>query len=426
MLTIDLGKSHSNCDGLSRRNFIKVGALGVGAITLADLLRHEAQAGVSSSPKAIINIHMNGGPSHQDIFDLKPEAPVEYRGEFNPIKTNVPGMEICEHLPQLATMADKFAVVRSLIGSSAGHSDLQTHTGFGRKSLEAVGGRPSIGAVASRMIGPGRDGAPAWVSYNKGPTGFFGAKYGPFEGGKSLRLNTNLTPDRLDDRTNLLGRLDGLRRDVDHSGQMDALDSYTKTAVGIVTSGTIADALDLKLEDASVVERYGKSNQNLLIARRLIHAGVRVITLRCNWGNFDTHSDNFTKLKSQNLPKMDQGLSALLWDLDRLGMLENTMVVSWGEFGRTPRIANKGGRNHWPKVSMAFIAGGGLRGGQMVGATDRLGGEAVDRPLHFQEVHATMHHCLGIDSTSQTILDPAGRPQYLLESGYRQPIAELV
>jgi len=425
MLTIDLGKSRPNCDRLSRRHFIKVGALGVGGLTLADVLRLEATAGTSSSPKAIINIHMNGGPSHQDIFDLKPNAPVEYRGEFNPIKTNVPGMEICEHLPRLSKMADKFAVVRSLVGSNAGHSDLQTHTGFGRGSLEVVGGRPSIGAVASRLVGPGPKGAPAWVSYNKGPTGFFGPTYGPFEGGKSLRLHRNLTPERLEDRTSLLSGLDRLRRQVDSSGEMDAMDSYSQTAMGIVTSGTIADALDLDQEDPSIVDRYGKS-KNLLLARRLIEAGVRVITLRCAWGNFDTHNDNFNRLRSQNLPRMDQGLSALLWDLDRLGMLNDTLVVSWGEFGRTPRVANKGGRNHWPKVSMAFLAGGGLRMGQMIGSTDRWAAEAQDRPLHFQEVHATMHHCLGIDSRKVTVLDSAGRPQYLLESEYRESIRELV
>ena len=293
MLTLDLGKSTKTCDGVSRRNFLKVGALGVGGLTLADVLRLEAEAGSKpSTHKAIINIHMHGGPSHQDIFDLKPTAPVEYRGEFNPIKTNVPGMEICEHLPGLAEMADKFAVVRSLIGSSAGHSDLQTHTGYGKKSLQVVGGRPSIGAVAARLIGPGPAGAPPWVSYNKGPTGFFGPTYGPFEGGKSLKLNTNLTPERLDDRTSLLGSLDRMRRQMDTSGQMDALDSYTQTAVGIVTSGTMADALDLKKEDPEIVERYGKVNNNLLLARRLVQAGVRVITLRCRCACQDSPSHN--------------------------------------------------------------------------------------------------------------------------------------
>ncbi len=426
MLTLDLGNSQRTCDGVSRRHFIKIGALGVGGLTLADLLRSEATAGSSVPHKAIINIHMNGGPSHQDIFDLKPDAPVEYRGEFNPINTNVSGMQICEHLPKLAKMADKFAVVRSLVGSSAGHSDLQTHTGYGKKSLAVVGGRPSIGAIATRLLGPGPAGAPAWVSYNNGPTGFLGPTYGPFEGGKSLRLHPNISPTRLDDRTALLGSLDRLRRDVDRSGQMDALDSFTQTAVGIVTSGTIADALDLKLEDPKIVEQYGKNNQNLLLSRRLIQAGVRVITLRCAWGNFDTHNDNFTKLKGQNLPSMDQGLAALLSDLERLGMLNNTMVVAWGEFGRTPKIDNDGGRNHWPKVSMAFMAGGGLKTGQMVGTTDRFAAEAQDRPVHFQEVHATMQHSLGIDSRLVTVNDPAGRPQYLLDAPYREPIRELV
>ncbi len=426
MFSIPFGQPEQFCDGVSRRGFLKIGAMGVGGLTLADLLRLEADAGIGNSTKAVLNIHLGGGPSHQDMFDLKPQAPVEYRGEFNPIATNVPGMAICEWFPKLAKMADKFAVVRSLIGSNAGHSNFQTHTGFNKKSLTNVGGRPSIGAVVSKLHGPSGSGAPPWVSYNQGPAGFLGPTYKPYEpgrGGSSLRLANNLTSDRLNDRTSLLSSIDKLRRDADSTGQMAALDSYTERAVSIVTSGTVADALDLKLEDKAIREQYGKVNESLLRARRLIQAGVRVVTMNGAWGNWDTHGDNFVRLK-QNLPKMDAGLSTLLNDLDRLGMSDDVSIVVWGEFGRTPRVNKKAGRDHWPRVSFAFLAGGGMRTGQVIGSTDRTGGYAADRPVHYQEVHATLYHLLGINTETTTIQDHNGRPQYLLD--HRSPISELI
>lgn len=425
MLTVT-GKRYRTCDGVTRRGFLKIGALGAAGLTLADLLRVEAEAGIGSSNKAIINIHMGGGPSHQDIFDLKPNAPVEYRGEFNPISTNVPGFQICELLPRLATMADKFAVVRSLVGSNAGHSNFQTHTGDNNKALRNIGGKPSIGAVVARLQGASQSGAPPWISYNGGPHGYLGPTYKPYQPGRkgdSLRLQGGMTEDRLQGRTALLGKLDRLRRDFDGSGQMEAFDSYTQRAVSMVTSGSVADALDLSQEDPQIVKRYGKVNESLLRARRLIQAGVRVITMNGNWGNWDTHNGNFTRLRG-NLPKLDQGLSALIEDLVRLDMYDDVSIVMWGEFGRTPRINSKAGRDHWPKVSMAFLAGGGMRGGQAVGSTDRIAGYAQDRPTHYQEVLGTLYHNLGIDTETTTIIDPNGRPQYLLE--HRSPIAELI
>ena len=227
----------------------------------------------------------------------------------------------------------------------------------------------------------------------------------------------------MNDRTSLLSSIDKLRRDADSTGQMAALDSYTERAVSIVTSGTVADALDLKLEDKAIREQYGKVNESLLRARRLIQAGVRVVTMNGAWGNWDTHGDNFVRLK-QNLPKMDAGLSTLLNDLDRLGMSDDVSIVVWGEFGRTPRVNKKAGRDHWPRVSFAFLAGGGMRTGQVIGSTDRTGGYAADRPVHYQEVHATLYHLLGINTETTTIQDHNGRPQYLLDES--SPLSALI
>jgi len=405
---------------------MKVGALGVGGFMLGDLLRAEAAAGIGSSHKAVINIHLGGGPSHQDMFDLKPNAPVEFRGEFNPINTNVPGMDICEHFPKLATMADKFAVIRSLVGSNAGHSNYQTLTGYNKRSLPNIGGRPSHGSVVAKLQGATPSGAPPYVSYSGGSAGYLGPVYKPFspnEAKNVLRLNRGLTADRLSSRTNLLGSLDNIRRDIDSSGQLDALDSYTQRAVEMVTSGDVADALDLSKENADVVERYGKKSKNLLTARRLIQAGVRVISMSGSWGGWDTHRNNFVSLR-RNLPAMDEGLSALIWDLDRLGMLGDVSIVVWGEFGRTPRVNSRAGRDHWPRLSTAFLAGGGMRTGQAIGTSTKYAEYAQDRPVDYQEVHATLYHNLGIDPVSTTIIDPNGRPQYLLD--LREPISELV
>jgi len=427
MLKVFARGQHGYCDGVSRRSFLQVGAMSMGGLTLASLLRAEAEAGVSNSHKAIINIHLGGGPSHQDMFDLKPKAPVEYRGEFNPIKTNVPGIEICEHMPRLAQMADKFAVVRSLVGSNAGHSNYQTHSGFNKKALENVGGRPAMGSVISYLQGPTPSGAPPFVSSNGGEPGFLGPSYKPYkpdgEGRRNLALQRGMTEDQLNDRTSLLGSLDRIRRDMDRTGSMEAMDAFTQKASEVVLSGTLADALDVNKEDPKVQERYGdRDGRNFLMARRLVEAGVRVVTF--NWGGWDTHGNNFDKLRTQ-LPKLDQAMSALIEDIHARGLENDVSIVMWGEFGRTPRVNNNnGGRDHWPKLSMAFLAGGGMRTGQVIGSSTKYAEEALERPIDYQEVHATLLHNMGIDPRTQQIHDPAGRPQYLLEK--RNPIEELV
>lgn len=423
MFSIWSGKRHERfCDGYSRRDFLKVGALGVGGLTLADLLRAEAAAGTGSSHKAVINIHLAGGPSHQDTFDLKPEAAREFRGEFHPIQTNVPGMDICEHFPLLAQSADKFAIVRSLTGSIADHSDFPTQTGYSRQDLASIGGRPSLGSVVSKLLGS-EEGAPPFVAYNGSYYGYLGSVHQPFrpQGGE-LRLGDKMTADRLQSRTELLGFLDRLRRDVDRTGKMVALDAYARQAVDVVTSGKVADALDLDKEDAKLRERYGDDGKMFLTARRLVEAGVRVVTF--NWGGWDTHSNNFNHLRGQ-LPKLDRAISALLEDLHARGMDKDVSVVMWGEFGRTPRVNNNnGGRDHWYEVAMCVLAGGGMRLGQVVGKSNKNAERAIERPVHLQEVFATLYHNLGIDVKTTTLVDPAGRPQYLVDR--REPIHELI
>ena len=423
MLTIDLGRKSRYCDGISRRSMLKIGTLGVAGLTLPNLLRAESAAGVGSTSKAIINIHLAGGPSHQDMFDLKPDAPREFRGEFNPIKTNVPGIEICEHMPLLAQMADKYAIIRSLVGMFDDHSNYHTQTGFGRNDLRNVGGRPSIGSVVSRLLGPTGSGSPCYIAYNDGPEGFLGPVYKPYRPqGGDLRLVGGVDETRLSTRTNLLTSLDRIRRNVDASGKMEALDSFTQRAVGVVTSGKVADALDLNKEDAKIRERYGNEDGRMfLTARRLIEAGVRVVTF--DWGGWDTHGDNFNQLRRQ-LPKLDQAMSSLLKDLGDSGLDKDVTVMMWGEFGRTPRVNGGAGRDHWSRVAMGFLAGGGLRTGQAIGSTTAYAEEAKDRPVHLQEVFATLYHNLGIDVERTQLIDPAGRPQYLLE--LRKPISELV
>ena len=422
MLKLRIGSASNYCDGVSRRSFLQLGALTMGGLTLGQLYQAEAAAGVGSSNKAIINVHLSGGPSHQDMFDLKPEAAAEFRGEFKPIATNVPGMDICEHFPLLATMADKFAVIRSLVGSTGAHSNYQTQSGYDQRDLRNAGGRPAMGSVVSKLQGGSENGAPAFISYSGGNPGFLGAVHKPYEPmGGSLKLNDGLTSARLDDRTNLLSQLDNVRRDMDTSGQMAALDSFTQRAVNVVTSGAVADALDSNKQSQRDRDRYGKDGTAFLRARRLVEAGVRVVTM--TWGGWDTHAGNFTSLKRQ-LPNMDRGLSALLTDLSDSGLDKDVTVVVWGEFGRTPRVNMSAGRDHWPQVMMAFVAGGGMRLGQVIGSTTKNAEYAKDRPVHFHEVFATLYRNLGIDVKTAQLIDTAGRPQYLVDK--RDVISELV
>ena len=432
MLTI-VGDKQRYCDGVSRRNFLKLGALATGGLALPELLRVEAAAGPRATRRSIINIYLGGGPTHMDTFDLKPNAPSEYRGEFQPIQTNVSGMEICELMPKLALQGDKLVIVRSIMDLRNEHSSRQTDSGWNDLSMRSMGGRPGIGAVVSKLHGTVNGTAPTSLSLgNSTRPGFLGPMYRDYQpsgdGLSNLRLNRAISEERLSTRGNLLGELDNLRRDADSSGMMEALDEFNQRAITVVTSGTLADALDVSKEDPRTAERYGfdrrgrfSGNKNFLLARRLVEAGVRVVSM--NWGGWDTHGQNFNSMRQQ-LPALDVGLAALIEDLTHRGMIDDTLIMMSGEFGRTPRINGNAGRDHWPSAGFWLLGGGGLRTGQVIGATNAHGERPQERPLHLQQVYTTVYRQLGIDPDTQTLTDSNGRPQYLAD--HREPIEELV
>ena len=428
-----LGQARGFCDGVSRRDFLRVGALGMGGLTLADLLRLEAQAGSSATGRSIINIYLPGGPTHMDTFDLKPEAPKEFRGEFSPIATKVSGMEICELMPLLASQADRFVIVRSIDDMKNEHDSSQSNSGWSERDLKNLGGRPGVGPVMSKLLGPVQSSehgtAPTAIDLSGWTSpGFLGQVHAAYRpdgvGRQNLALN-KVTNERFADRQQLLADLDRIRTEIDDQGMMDAIDSFAERAVDIITSGEVARALDTKEESQETIARYGikqdKNNERFLLARRLIEAGVRNVAL--SWGGWDTHGQNFNTMRKQ-LPALDRALSALIEDLTNSGRLEDTLIIMSGEFGRTPRINGGAGRDHWPQAGFVFLAGGGLKCGQIIGATNRLGERPSERPVHLQQVFATVYHQLGIDVETALLTDPNGRPQYLLE--HRQVISELV
>ncbi len=431
MLTQLLGKRQSFCDRVSRRSFLQIGAAGIGGLTLPALLRSEAtatQPGVSQ--KSIINVYLPGGPSHIDMFDLKPDAPAEIRGEFHPIKTTVPGMDICYLMPKLAALGKKIAIVRSLTDFQNEHSPSQTESGWSVANLSSLGGHPSIGAVVSRLRGTTTPTSlPTFVDLTGySQSGFLGPVYSGFrpdqEGRGDLQL-PSIGLNRFHNRTQLLGKLDRIRRDMDSSHAMEALDAFNQRAVGLITSAKMAEALAWEKADAKTRESYDLARHpdlsTFLIAKRLIAAGVRCISM--GGGSWDTHGSKFpTHL--YELPMIDTGLSAMIEDLDRSGLLDNTIIVMWGEFGRTPRINTSAGRDHWPLAQSALVAGGGMITGQVIGSTNRYGEVPQDRPVQLQEVFATLYHLLGIDPKTTTLRDPNGRPQYLV--AHPDPVAELI
>lgn len=457
MLTIVGPRQNGFCDRLDRRSFLQIGSLALGGATLSlpQLLRAEQVAATNGQHpprhKAVINIFLSGGPPHQDLVDLKPDAPSEIRGEFLPVATNVPGIQICELLPKLAAMTDKLAIIRSLVGSDGRHAAFQCQTGR-RFANQIAGGWPSMGSFVSKLQGAVDPAVPPFVGLapkmitstwaDPGQPGFLGPSHAPFlpnaEGKKDMVLN-GVDNDRFGTRKSLLKNFDTLRRDVDSSGMLKGMDKFTEQAFGILTSSKLAEAIDLEREDPKLRDRYGRgsdkpagygdagplNNDYFLLARRLVEAGARVVTLaygRWDWHGMP-HGTNFSNAR-EHFPMLDIGLSALIEDLERRGLLDTTTVLVWGEFGRTPKINPVGGRDHWPEVACAMLAGGGLRTGQVIGSTNRNAEHAKDRPVTFQEVFATLYHSLGIDVNTATINDLAGRPQYVIDGV--QPIRELV
>ncbi len=443
----------------NRRDFCRAGMLGASGLWLAHLLRAEeglaAEGKAAQRANSVIILWMRGGPSHIDMWDMKPHAPVEYRGEFRPIPTTVPDIHICELLPRSAAIQHKWSIIRSLHGGQHSSGDQLCFTGYpaGQKPDQNVA--PSVGSVVAKQLGPGEL-VPNYVIVPRlvpgADSAYLGPAYRPFQtqadpAGKGRFVVRNLQPPqglsvhRLGERRTLLGELDRMQREVDRSGMMEAMDSFQQQAWQIVTSDEAKNAFDLEAEPQQLRERYGiydyfKSrdpqgggtaawNQRMLLARRLVEAGVRLVTVDCRW--WDTHQDNFWSLKNGFLPRWDKGYSALIEDLDQRGLLETTLVVAWGEMGRTPRIntragADRPGRDHWPDAMSAAIAGGGVQGGRIIGSTDRKAERPLENPKSPQDVLATIYRHLGVDTSLQYI-DHAGRPHPVLPFG--SPIDEL-
>jgi len=459
VLSIPGNRIDGFCDGLSRRNFLRIGSLGLGGLSLTDLLRAEAAAGKTEQQKSVVMIYLPGGPTQHETFDPKPDAPMGIRGSYKPISTKIPGVQYCELLPKLSAMADRFSVVRSLVGMDNRHESFQCYTGHsgGRpQDNEPAGGWPSFGSLVSSVLGPGPGGAMPYIdaspamSYapyrNRGhhegafePSwpGFTGHEHIPFamQGDikKDLVLN-GIDLNRLNNRRGLLTALDGLQEKVESAG----LDNIQKQAFGLLTANKLTEALDINKEPKKVLERYGKaqatdkafggapqSAHHLLLARRLVEAGVRCVTVA--FGAWDWHANregSIEYLSKKYLPVFDHAVSVFLEDLEERGLLETTTVIAWGEFGRTPKINAKGGRDHWPGTQSVLLAGGGIQGGRVIGETDKIGSVPSSRPVHVQEIFATLYNNLGIDVNSDTVRDLNGRPRFLVTGG-SQPIPEL-
>lgn len=469
MLTIP-GPGSTFCDGITRRSWMQIGSLALGGWALPEILRAENESGVRNPLKGIIMVLLPGGPSHLDMFDVKPDAPAEIRGEFLPIPTTVPGLDICELMPKLAGLGEKLAVVRSLHGFRNDHNTHWCTTGW--ESHPAMpssplipgfppGGWPSIGAVLSRKLGTRVPGVPPSIDLSPvdadarfihrtapGQPGYLGAAHAGFEVQAVDRRNISLNGvdlRRLGDRRQLLSSFDRFRQQADSPEFAEQLDDYQRQAFTLLTSPRLAEALDISREPQRTRRAYGLNAKypteregktlldQFLLARRVIEAGARCVTLtfsRWPFGrmlqgdfNWDWHKDNFAEARG-TLPLFDFGMSALIEDLEERGLLDDVAVVAWGEFGRTPKINTNAGRDHWPKVGGALLAGGGMRTGQVIGSTTRWGEEPKTRPVHFREVFATLYRQLGIDVSSTQFTDLAGRPQYLV--GDYRPLPELV
>lgn len=434
---------------LSRRQLLRGASLGLGGLMLGDLLRLRA-ADQAPRARSIIMVLLIGGPSHIDMYDMKPDAPLEIRGDFKPIATNVPGIDICEHMPRQAAIADKLTIVRNMTFTGDNHSGEQLTTGL-RSANNSLLQRPAQGAIVSylreKQIG-GPTPVPAFVTLGPpmrdGPV--FRDEFGPLYAGAGHRafnptgpalddmgLPPGMTHERLGERQELLHSFDTLRRDLDHRRELAAMDRFNAQAFELLASSKTRTALDISQEPDSVREKYGIRGPHAdraarwLQARRLVEAGVPVVNFRAaGQEDWDTHTGNFSGLRQSLLPTLDQGLSALVSDLYERGLDQDVAVVVWGEMGRTPKVAKDrdgGGRDHWHDSSFAVLAGGGWPMGQVIGKTDAWASAAVDTPYTPQNVLATLYRHLGIDPTT-TLIDFAGRPLPLLDDC--RPIKELL
>ena len=461
MLTI-AGPQSRFCDGISRRSWMQIGALGLGGLALPEILRGESGSGKAGKAKGIIMVLLPGGPSHLDMYDLKPDAPTEIRGEFQPISTSVPGIEICELMPRLAANAQQLTILRSLTGFKNDHNTHWCSTGWESHppmpSSPIVPGYPpgdwpSLGAVLSKQFGPRVTGVPPTVDLSPvdpdarfimrtdpGQCGYLGAAHSGFQvqavDRKNIMLN-GASLNRLSNRRALLNGFDQFRKDVDRANSSDGIDEFHKQAFEVLTSPRLAEALDLSREDAATKARYGLDAQysgeregktlldQFLLARRVIEAGARCVTLafsRWPFGrmltgdyNWDWHRDNFNEARGA-LPLLDLGLSTLIDDLSDRGLLDEIAVVAWGEFGRTPKINANAGRDHWPNVAGGLLAGGGLKRGMFYGDSDATSSEPSKNPVPLANLHATLYDLIGINSDKE-LMAPGDRPIEIVNEG---------
>lgn len=449
MFRLDVGAGGRYCDGMSRRSFLQLGVAGMASVGLPELFRARATASPSTRKNtSVILIWLDGGPSHLDLYDMKPEAPAEYRGIWKPIRTRVPGFEISELFPRQAQVTDKFSIVRSL------HHDTGDHFAGAHRMLTAhdkgVSGAnteqrfPGIGAIVSRELGARQPGVPGYVAVPHAASiglvpGYFGAHFlgsqnNPFQTGgdpngtkftvPNLNLAQGLSIERLEDRRTLLHHFDGARRELDTLRESQAIDRFAHEAFDFVSGPSARRAFDIGKEDPRLRDQYGRHNwgQSTLLARRLVEAGSTFVTV--HFGGWDHHWD-LKKGMENNLPIVDAAVATLLSDLDTRGLLDTTLVVLCGEFSRTPKMNDGGnggapmsmgtpGRDHWGNSMFCLLGGGGVKGGQIVGSTDRLGTRPASRPVVPANIHATIYQVLGIDPKLH-LLDPSGRPTPVLE-----------
>jgi hypothetical protein len=453
-------KRNSRADSIGRRAVLQAGALGFGGLCLADVLAGRAAAGNAADETAVIVLYLHGGASQLETYDLKPDAPSEYRSVFRPISTNVPGLDICEHFPLQARLADKIVLVRSVHHTMSSHSDggIEVLTGKTPTRPDPASlsrsEHPDFGSIASRVRGTHPDALPRYVGIPSAPymtrPGYLGLHHGPFAAGDPgspsyapphLTLTAGVDGSRLEDRGGLIARFDRLRGQLDQHGNLAGTDQFRALALQMLTSPRTAAAFDIAQEEPRLRDRYGRHRwgQACLLARRLAEAGTAVVNIYINtpqdgdeYTNWDDHIQNagqpghFGGFMERRLPYLDQCLSALVEDIHLRGLDRRILVLALGEFGRTPRLsrnANGVGRDHWPAAQTVLFAGGGLRTGLAVGSTNGKAEYPVEMPYTPQDVLATVYRHLGIDY-HQAFNDHSGRPIHILGEG--RPIPELI
>jgi hypothetical protein len=431
----------------SRRWFLQTGVAGLAGLTLADTLRLQAapDAGRRRDPRAVILFWLSGGPSQIDTWDPKPDAPAEIRGPYRTIATSVPGVRVCEHLPLQARLMHKLSILRAVDCSASNHTPITMQAGnpLARRTDDGKdgGGYPSMGSVAARFRGANVPALPAFIGLADSwkadvwGAGHMGGAYEPVKGNElpgRLALSAELPVPRLQERTELRRRFDGLQRALDRAAEMGQIDHYAERALEMVVSPAVRQAFDLGREPEKVRDAYGRCSvgEKALLARRLVEAGTTFVVVSGRWGYFDHHGDDvppwggIQKGLTPILPTIDRALTTLIEDLESRGLLDSTLILMLGEFGRTPVLSKDHGRGHWPPVMSMLAAGGGARHGQVIGSTDGHGGAIKDRRVSPSDLAATVFSHLRIPLDAHWV-NPQGRPMPIVTEGGR-PIAELL